>query len=383
MIQPYLELFNFQTNGFNAIAIWVFAVSVLILLLYYILIFSRLLFHKNKNVSVEPDPVSVIIASRDDARFLRKHLPVVLEQKGVEFEVIVVDDCSLDDTSDVIREFDKKYENFRHSRLFENGDFEGGKKIAVTIGIKAAKYPNLVFIDADCYPDSDNWLRLMAERLMFKKVVLGYGPYQKEKGLLNKIIRYDTYKIAMQYLSYSLAGVPYMGVGRNLAYHSYLYFDVKGFTSHKNVVSGDDDLFINEVSNSKNTGIEISPDSFVYSVPKKTYSKWEFQKRRHLTTAVKYKFIHKILLFLLPFSQYMMLIAMAYLLIIQFEYVFVLSIFGFKTFVQGIVHVFAMRRLKVLDLFIWSWLLEFALLLFYPWISFLNIVKGDQRKRWI
>lgn len=379
----YLQLFDVSSNGMYAIILWVFVISMFVFLLYHVLIFSRLIFHKSKQSDVEPDPVSVIIASRDDARMLREHLPMVMNQKGVTFEVIVVDDCSLDDTVDVLREYSEKHSNFRTSKLVESREFEGGKKYAVTMGIKAAKYQNLVFIDADCYPNSELWLQTMAKGLMYKKVVLGYGPFKKEKGFLNRIIRFDTYKIALQYLSYALSGIPYMGVGRNLAYQSFLYFDAKGFTSHLNVVSGDDDLFVNEVSNSKNTGIEISPDSHVYSLSKRTYAKWEFQKRRHLTTAPKYRVIHKVMLILYPLSQYIMNVAFVLLLLRQFDLEVTLGLYGIKVLIQGIIQFFTMKRLQVLDLFLWSILLEFLLMLFYPWVTFLNFVKEDQRKRWI
>lgn len=377
------QLFDVGSNGLNSILLWIFVVSLLIYLFFQIVVFGRLIFHKASSKKVEPDPVSVVIASRDDVEMLRTHLPLVMNQKGITFEVIVVDDCSLDDTVDVLREYSNKYSNFRTSKLVESREFEGGKKYAVTMGIKAAKYQNLVFIDADCYPNSENWLRLMAEQLMMKRVVLGYGPYQKTKGLLNKLIRFDTYKIATQYLSFALWGVPYMGVGRNMAYHSYLYFDAKGFTSHLNVVSGDDDLFVNEVSNAKNTGIQINQDAFVYSVPKSRYSKWEFQKRRHLTTAPKYKGMHQFLLLLMPLSEYILHLTLIILLLRNFETHMLLIVYGVKLLLQGIVMFFNMKRLKVLDLLIWSILLEPILMLFYPWVTFLNIVKEDQRKRWI
>lgn len=382
-IQPYLDLFDAHVNGLNAIVLWVFSIATSIYVFFQVVIFGRLVFYKPIKKNVEPDPVSVILASRDDAVMLREHLPLIMNQQGITYEVIVVDDCSLDDTVDVLREYTEKYQNFRTSKLVESGDFEGGKKYAVTMGIKAAKYQNLVFIDADCYPNSTNWLRLMAEKLMLKKVVLGYGPYKKAPGLLNKIIRFDTYKIATQYLSFALWGVPYMGVGRNLAYHSYLYFDAKGFTSHLNVVSGDDDLFINEVASSKNTGIEVDPKAFVYSVAKSKYAKWEFQKRRHLTTAPKYKGVHQFLLMLLPLVQYIMYLSLITLLVTNYGMNLVLGIYGVKVLLQGVVMFFNMKRLKVLDLLIWSVILDPLLMLFYPWVTFLNIVKEDQRKRWI
>ena len=174
-----------------------------------------------------------------------------------------------------------------------------------------------------------------------------------------------------------------MGVGRNLAYHSYLYFDAKGFVNHLNVVSGDDDLFVNEVANAKNTGIEISPESHVLSVAKDSYAKWQYQKRRHLTTAPKYKPYHQLLLILFPVMQYLMNLSWIFLLF-QPEFVhLVVAMYGVKLLIQGVVQFFAMRRLHVLDLFLWSFVLEFLLMLFYPWITFLNIINEDQRKRWI
>ena len=382
-LTTYLELLSFDINGLNAIALWCFIVSLIIYLFFQVILFGRLVFYKSQENKVAPDPVSVIIASRDDADMLEKHLPIIMAQVGITYEVIVIDDCSIDNTVDILREYTQKHSNFRTSKLVESGEFEGGKKYAVTMGIKAAKYQNLVFIDADCYPTSDNWLKCMGERLMYKKIVLAYGPYQKEPGLLNMLIRFDTYKIATQYLSFALWGMPYMGVGRNLAYHSYLYFDAKGFTSHLNVVSGDDDLFINEVANSKNTGIEIRPESHVLSIAKSKYAKWEFQKRRHLTTAPKYKSGHKLLLMLMPISQYVLHLSLLFLILRGGNTYMFLGIYGIKMLLQSIVMFFNMKRLKVLDLFVWSIFLEPFLMLFYPWVTFLNIVNEDQRKRWI
>lgn len=382
-LQEFLNLYSLSQFGNDALWMWFFSISTFGFLMYYILVFSRLLFYKDKTTEIEIEPVSVIIASRDDANFLRRHLPLIMNQKDVDFEVIVVDDCSMDDTIDVLREYSEQYSNFRHTKLIENGEFEGGKKYAVTLGIKAAKNGHLVLIDADCYPNSEFWLKRMAARLMYKKVVLGYGPYKREKGILNKVIRFDTYKIALQYLSFSLAGIPYMGVGRNMAYHSYLYFDSKGFTTHLNVVSGDDDLFVNEVSNSKNTGIEIHPDSHVFSIAKPTYAKWEYQKRRHLTTAPKYKWNHKLLLMGLPILQYGMIFSLIWLATQGIGGVYIWLIFGSKVLLQGAIQFFAMKKLQVLDLFVWSIVLEPILMLFYPWVTFLNIVNEDQRKRWI
>ena len=102
--------------------------------------------------------------------------------------------------------------------------------------------------------------------------------------------------VAMQYLSYALAGFPYMGVGRNLSYTRTMFFAGGGFTSHYKISSGDDDLLIGQIAKKKNTRIEVSPESFIYSEPKTTFREWVKQKQRHLTTGRFYKGKFKLLL---------------------------------------------------------------------------------------
>src|SRR5690606_19303744 len=127
----------------------------------------------------------------------------------------------------------------------------------------------------DCIPASEFWMqRMIAPFSKGAEIVLGYGPYYKAKGFLNKIIRFETFHTALQYLSYALAGLPYMGTGRNLAYKKELFLKNKGFSAHNHLPGGDDDLFINATATGKNTSIVIEKDSFTFSEPKKTWSEW-------------------------------------------------------------------------------------------------------------
>src|SRR6202012_605330 len=97
------------------------------------------------------------------------------------------------------------------------------------------------------------------------QIVLGYSPYNRTGNILNPIIRFETIKTAINYLSSALTGDAYMGVGRNLAYTKTLFFGAKGFAAHMHVLSGDDDLFVNQNSTPENTAVEISPESFMFS----------------------------------------------------------------------------------------------------------------------
>jgi cellulose synthase/poly-beta-1,6-N-acetylglucosamine synthase-like glycosyltransferase len=162
--------------------------------------------------------------------------------------------------------------------------------MALTVGIKAAKNDILLLTDADCRPASKDWITNIVRNFDDKTdLVLAHGAYFKQKGFVGKLIGYDTFTIALQYMGFALAGKPYMGVGRNLAYRRRTFFENKGFASHLKLQSGDDDLFVSEVATNKNTRVEISPESLTYSVPKRTFRSWYVQKLRHLTTSPYYK----------------------------------------------------------------------------------------------
>ena len=182
-----------------------------------------------------------------------------------------------------------KYPHFRFTSIPANEKFSHGKKLAITVGVKAAKHDHLLFIDADCYPADKDWINSISGRFSKQKsIVLGYGRYEKRRGLLNALIRYETFFTGMQYLSFAIKGYPYMGVGRNLAYTKGLFFENKGFATHYHLPTGDDDLFINEVANAENTIVEYNRNSQTVSLPERRFVDWFTQKQRHLKSGSHY-----------------------------------------------------------------------------------------------
>ncbi|MDL2262372.1 glycosyltransferase [Bacteroidales bacterium OttesenSCG-928-I21] len=258
---------------------------------FYLLYYFRLKPYSKKKPSEINyfEPVSVIIAAKNEAQNLKKNLPKILNQNYPIFEVLVVNDGSTDDSIEILKSLCEKYENLKIINLDRNK----GKKEAISIAIKKCLYEYLVFTDADCCPVSDNWLAIMKSKFNDKKqIILGYGPYEKTKGFLNSFIRYDSYLIAVQYFAAATLGVSYMGVGRNLAYKKDIWVNVNGFENHKNILSGDDDLFILEAANSENVEICVDKESFTYSIPKTNFKDFIKQKSRHVSTAKKYKLIN-------------------------------------------------------------------------------------------
>ncbi len=273
------------------------AVSLIAINLIYLFSLTSLIRWKADENAVSSEPVSIIVCAKNEEQNLRKLIPILLKQDYSDFEIIAINDCSSDGTREVIDEFASQDQRVRAVNVVPNEAFWGKKKYALTLGIKKAKYQKLLFTDADCLPTSNEWLGMMSNSFTENsEVVLGYGAYAKKAGVLNAIIRFETGMTAIQYLNHALNGLPYMGVGRNLAYSSDLFYQARGFQDHLHILGGDDDLFINQVAKSSNTAIQLSPNAFTISEPETSWSSWWKQKRRHINTAQHYKTKHKILL---------------------------------------------------------------------------------------
>ena len=291
-----------MASQIDQVLLLIIGISFFLQLFYYMYFFLRISLHKNKFEEKNLQSVSIIIAARNEAENLKKNLPSVLEQDYPNFEVIVVNDRSWDGSRDILDGFSKKYHHLKTVNIPDNGNDSFSKKLAITLGIKAAKNECLLFTDADCRINSKFWVKNMAKSLSEKSIVLGASPYEKRGGFLNKLIRFDTAFIAVQYLGMALAKIPYMGVGRNLAYKKFVYDKLSGFKSHYHIPSGDDDLLVNKGANTKNTAVVFNTDAITYSAPKTSFKDWFDQKSRHLQTGKFYLLKHKLLLLLYPLS---------------------------------------------------------------------------------
>jgi len=279
--------------------VFVFVAVSVIQILYYFGIFSFFVFSSDYANDVSEElPVSIIIAAKNETFNLKQNLPFYINQKHFKFELILINDHSTDDTLKVLQLFKEQNPQLDITIVNLKSDSRSGnKKNAITKGVEKAKYANLLFTDADCKPNSDKWISLMTDRLSKKQLVLGYGAYQKiPKSWLNKLIRFETLMTALQYFSYAKIGIPYMGVGRNLAYKKELFVKNNGFIAHQHIKSGDDDLFVNQVATKKNTAICYRKKAHTVSKVHTNFKKWIHQKRRHISTANHYQKKHQFLL---------------------------------------------------------------------------------------
>lgn len=293
-----MEALTFNTTEQALLA----AVGILFLiqLLYYFCLYNRIHIRSRAvkrsdiHFSQELPPLSVIIYAREEVENLRRNLTAVLEQDYPQFEVIVINDGNTDESEDYLTLQGEKYPNLYHSFVPSSSRYISRKKLAITLGIKASKYDWLVFTEANCLPESNQWLRTMARNFTSRaQIVLGYSGYERGKGWLHKRVSFDNLFTSMRYLGYALAGKPYMGIGRNMAYRKELFYSQKGFSAHLNLQRGDDDLFINKTATSENTRVETDANAVVRVQPVFHAKDWREEKISYMATAHFYRGIQR------------------------------------------------------------------------------------------
>jgi cellulose synthase/poly-beta-1,6-N-acetylglucosamine synthase-like glycosyltransferase len=274
----------------------VFVVVVVIQLIYWTLFLIAV--SKKRAVSESSgEGVSVVVCAHDEENNLRQLIPSLLQQNYPKFEVIVVNDRSNDGTYDYLLEATKLHPKLKMVNVKDTPAHVNSKKYALTLGIRAAANDWVLLTDADCRPQTDEWIHTMSRSFNGKaQFVLGFSPYNATAGFLNHFIRFESLVTALQYFTFAIFNNPYMGVGRNLAYRKSLFLEKKGFNNLLHVTGGDDDLFVNLHANGNNTRVEFSATSLVTSIPEKTFRDFFHQKVRHLSIGKRYRFGHKLLL---------------------------------------------------------------------------------------
>ena len=358
-------------------------------LYFYAIVFGK---YARSNSSTEPSKeirdrvfgVSVVVCAYNEADNLKKLLKGLAEQRHPNYEIVLVDDGSTDETPRILEEFREEFDSedrpVRVLRILPA--HSRGKKQALSRGIAMARNENILLTDADCIPNSKHWIDHMVSDLEgTSEIVLGYGAYRKIHGsLLNKLVRFETLMTALQYFSYALKGKAYMGVGRNLAYKKTLFDKVDGFDGHMQVRSGDDDLFVNEVATSENTSICDQPDGFTISEPPSQLSSWIRQKRRHITTSNHYKKSQKIKLGAFYMSQLGFYVCGIALLVLKTAalIVFGLMLIRFAAFYLAIGR--AAKKLQEKDLTLLAPLYEISIIFMQLYVFVANVFSPP--KKW-
>lgn len=349
---------------------------------YWGLVFQRLAWYKAppNPTEVSFPAVSIVICARNEAANLQKNLESILLQDYPIFEVVVVNDDSKDESLAILKQFERQ---FTHLQVVTVEEKQGkGKKAALTKGIQAAKYSWILLTDADCSPVSASWITNMYQQAALKQsaIVLGYGPYEAEETWLNRWVRFETIYVAIQYFSFALWKIPYMGVGRNLMYQKALFLQEKGFEQHEHITSGDDDLFVNAVANGKNTSICLENESFMYSKAPTSWKALYRQKTRHYSSSNSYKLKHKILLGLLSSTHFCFYLGLCIFIMMNVWNDAIIVLLILRTFLLHLVFFKYLERIKQLSFLKYVFVLDALLPLYY--IIFASSLIGKQDKTW-
>jgi glycosyltransferase involved in cell wall biosynthesis len=341
----------------------VFCICIAILLFYHLYFHIRLLFVTGKELEARATPVSIIVVANNEFDNLQSLIPKLLEQDHPQFEIILVDDRSYDETYETYLSISKLNPILKFLRVDETPETSSAKKFSLTLAIKAAQYENLLFIDADCSP-SEQWAYQMSKRFSDNtEIVIGASPYASKSSILNYFIQFETGLTALNYLSFALAKVPYMSVGRNWGFKKHLFLNNKGHHPHNKLKGGDDDLFLQKVVTKNNFAICVHPDSLVVSIPKTSFTDWFEQKQRHYSVSKYYNFRTKFLL-----GSYLSIHLLSYIL-------FVTLLFSqeFRLYSSAI---FLCRLLLfwILSAKAFNKLASKVKWYFIPWLEFLNSI---------
>ncbi len=311
----------FNYNSLSFIVLVIFIVCLVVQLLYHWGFFSKVAFYKRSarpKLDEELEPVSVVLCARDAYEYLIDLIPALLKQDYPDFEIVVVNDCSDDETEEYLKDLERKEPRVKPVQLKQHLNFFNGKKFPLSMGIKSAKNDLLVLTDCNCMPVNDQWLRSVVNRYNQRtEIVIGYSPIVHKKGSLNRLMRFDTLQNGLLYLSAALNRHPYMGVSKNLSYRKELFYRNKGFISHYTTSMGDDDLFIGQVANKKNTEVLIDAENAILTTPPSTFRLWMRQKSSRYSTVSQYSTRARLSLSLFYASQLLFYVSFITLLCLK------------------------------------------------------------------
>jgi len=263
-------------------------------LLFYISIKKAFLNKLSQNVEQR---ISVVVAAKNE----EKNIPALIEALSTQnynkdnYEVIIIDDSSTDNTFNIVNELAFINKNFTIIKA-ETKNLPG-KKGALEKGIEMANYDFILITDADCVP-SHNWLKASAGKFSGGyDFIFGVAPFYTENSFINNLSCFENTRSNILTFTAAIIGIPYSAAARNFGFKKSSYEKIKGYSNTAETLSGDDDLLLREaVKNKMRIGFLIGKDSFVYSKTKSKLSEYLNQKARHTQTSLHYLIQHKLFL---------------------------------------------------------------------------------------
>ncbi len=359
-----MNIHQILNDPLQLVLVSAFLLMVLIQLVYFWFFFSRLAFLKQQShAGAGQPPVSVVLTASNQYEALSKNLPLLFEQDYPDFEVVVVNDNSDDDTDELLKTFAGKFPALRVVELTQSLNWFRGRKFPLSLGIKSAAHQLLLLTDANCTPEGPQWLQQMTSAFEgHTEMVLGYATCRTGSHI-NSWLRFTAFYDAIFFLSAALAGIPFKGSGRNLSYKKALFYSHKGFSSHYTINAGDDELFVNKAATRRNVSVKVGSGAQVAFTKSSGFGTWLKSEKTRLQIRRYFKFRHRLLLHVFNLSNFLVYALLLFLLISGIQPLLVAGAFALRLLSQLLIFGLAQKRLTEKKLLLLSPVYEIFLIL--------------------
>lgn len=325
----------------------------------YLIFYIRNL-NKTKPQPTQNDiaPVSIIICSKNQAHYLEKNLPAFLNQDFTEYEVIVVDNGSVDDTEDVLIRLKNQFKHLRSTKIPIDEKFKHNKKLAITIGVKAAKYNQILHINPNSYPKTKEWLRNTAN-LAHDKLYNSYSNFEFQKGFLYNFFRYDILKQSVKISSFTTSQKLYAGNSFNMSFQKSKFLENKGYAGNAHFEAGYDHILCNDLAKKSDYIYSTNPSTKITIDSKNCKKVWKSLNKHYYKSRYNIPFKRKFLIDLEPITQFFFILFLALCLMYTKLHLTLLTICIIKIAVKGYCFKISASHLREENLFLSSYVYVF------------------------
>lgn len=379
---------NVLNSTYTLVLLALLVLSFVVLCVYYGIIWLRVgrckkdIITRQSSVAASQPSVSVVMVVHNEAEFLKKSLPYLLEQDYPDYEVVVVNYTSTDDTQFVLRVCAENYPNLKPITIKHDVNMFHGKKYPLSIGIKSATKDVILLTEAESVPNSFVWIdQMMNGYSGGTQIVVGYNIVNSNGTLLGAFQQYENMTYTASYLGAGILGNPYTATGRNLSYRRDFFFKQGAFISHYSIADGADDLFVNRNANKRNCAIVLNNDSAVVSEPRSTFRLWHQDRAHRLCTRRYYGLKDRLMLSVYPCSQLLFLVAIVLLFVGQiFPWQILVGVLLLKIIWQIVCSLPLAKKLKIKKVQYFSPLFEFYFLFANTFLTFFALRR--KKKQW-
>lgn len=215
----------------------------------------------NAAIATPLQPVSIVITAHDQPEELARNLSSIINQEySTDFQVIVVIEKGDNETEDIL----KRYADNKHlytTFIPDSSRYMSRKKLAVTLGVKAARYEWIVLIEPFCVPVSSKWLETLARNFRDDKhLVIGYNGFEIETPDYYKFERLRLFCYTAQEAIKSTA---YRGCGHSVSFRKSDFMEANGYSGNLHLLRGEYDFIVNKYARRGTTVVETAEEAWL------------------------------------------------------------------------------------------------------------------------